>query len=129
MAAALLPALRRNLVLFAFAFAAATLAFGAVMLTSPPTSVAAVATLTDDGFIQPVKNCLQVSPRWGTRPPTLSLRQLGEPLADQVANLATRFMWPTWPFDPTQPQSLRLRRLQMPAWHLHLSVLQCAFIG
>jgi hypothetical protein len=57
MAAALLPALRRNLVLFAFAFAAATLAFGAVMLTSPPTSVAAVATLTDDGFIQPVTNC------------------------------------------------------------------------
>jgi hypothetical protein len=57
MATALLPALRRNLLLFAFAFAAATMAFGAVMLTSPPTSEAAVSTLTDDGVIEPVTNC------------------------------------------------------------------------
>ena len=57
MASALLPALQRNLLLFAFAFAAATMAFGAVMLTSPPTSEAAVSTLTDDGVIEPVTNC------------------------------------------------------------------------
>lgn len=57
MATALLPALRRNFVLFALAFAAATLAFGTVMLTAPPISEAAVSTLTDDGLIPPVTNC------------------------------------------------------------------------
>lgn len=57
MASVSLPALRRNLLLLAFAFAAATLAFGTVMLTSPPTSKAAVATLTDDGVIPPATNC------------------------------------------------------------------------
>lgn len=43
MSAALLSTFRRNLVLFAFAFVAASIAFGTVMLTSPPTSEAAVA--------------------------------------------------------------------------------------
>lgn len=42
MSAALLPALRRNLVLFAFAFVAAAMVFGSIMLTSPPISEAAV---------------------------------------------------------------------------------------
>ena len=57
MASVTLPALRRNLLVLSLAFAAATLAFGTVMLTSPPTSEAAVATLTDDGVIPPVTNC------------------------------------------------------------------------
>ena len=57
MAAALLPALRRNFLLFVLAFAAATLAFGTVMLTSPPISEAAVSTLTDNGVIPLVTNC------------------------------------------------------------------------
>ena len=57
MATALLPVLRRNLLVFFLAFAAASMAFGTVMLTSPPTSEAAVASLTDDGVIQPVTNC------------------------------------------------------------------------
>ena len=57
MSAAPLPTLRRNLVLFAFAFAAASMAFGTVMLTSPPISEAAVSTLTDDGIISPVTVC------------------------------------------------------------------------
>jgi hypothetical protein len=57
MATALLPALRRNLVLFAFAFAAATMAFGTVMLTSPPTSEAAVSDMTDDGIVPPPTKC------------------------------------------------------------------------
>ena len=57
MATALLPALRRNVLLSVLAFAAATMAFGTVMLTSPPTSEAAVSTLTDDGTIAPVTNC------------------------------------------------------------------------
>lgn len=54
MATALLPALWRNLVLFALAFAAASLAFGAVMLTAPPISVAAGL---EAGAIPPVGNC------------------------------------------------------------------------
>ena len=54
MANALLPALWRNLVLFVLAFAAATLAFGTVMLTSPPTSEAAVR---EAGAIPPVTDC------------------------------------------------------------------------
>ena len=41
MAIATLSELRRNLLLSAFAFGAATAAFGAIMLTSPPTSEAA----------------------------------------------------------------------------------------
>ncbi|QGY04772.1 hypothetical protein MMSR116_24845 [Methylobacterium mesophilicum SR1.6/6] len=57
MSAALPPALRRNLLLFALAFAVAATAFGTVMLTSPPTSEAADAILTDDGVIPPVTNC------------------------------------------------------------------------
>ncbi|MBE7198303.1 MAG: hypothetical protein INR70_10930 [Parafilimonas terrae] len=57
MASALLPALRRNLLLFALAFGAASLAFGTVMLTAPPTSEAAAAALTDDGIVAPVTNC------------------------------------------------------------------------
>ncbi|WP_267359215.1 MULTISPECIES: hypothetical protein [unclassified Methylobacterium] len=57
MATALLPALRRNFILFVLAFAAASLAFGTVMLTSPPTSEAAVTTLTDDGVMEPATNC------------------------------------------------------------------------
>ena len=46
MATALLPALRRTVLLSVLAFAAASLAFGTVMLTSPPISEAAVSTLT-----------------------------------------------------------------------------------
>jgi hypothetical protein len=57
MTAALLPALRRNVLVFGLAFAAATLAFGTVMLTSPPISEAAVSTMTDDGIIPPATNC------------------------------------------------------------------------
>lgn len=57
MATALLPALQRNFVLFVLAVAAASVAFGTVMLTSPPTSEAAVSTITDDGIIQPIMNC------------------------------------------------------------------------
>ena len=38
MATALLPALRRTVLLSVLAFAAASLAFGTVMLTSPPIS-------------------------------------------------------------------------------------------
>lgn len=57
MDAALIPAFRRNLVLFALAFAAAALAFGTVMLTAPPTSEAAVPSVADDGLIPPVTNC------------------------------------------------------------------------
>ena len=57
MADALLPALRRNLLLFALAFTAAAMAFGAVMLTSPQISEAAVSALTDDGVFEPVNNC------------------------------------------------------------------------
>jgi hypothetical protein len=56
MSAALLPALQRNLLLFVLAFAAASIAFGTVMLTSPPTSEAA-SSLTDYGLVQPVTNC------------------------------------------------------------------------
>ncbi|MCJ2050199.1 hypothetical protein [Methylobacterium sp. J-070] len=54
MATDLLPALRRNLVLWALAFAAASLAFGAVMLAAPPTSEAAV---TETATSPPVTNC------------------------------------------------------------------------
>lgn len=57
MATALLPALRRTVLLSVLAFAAASLVFGTVMLTSPPISEAAVSTLTDDGIIPPVTNC------------------------------------------------------------------------
>lgn len=57
MANALLPALQRNFLLFVLAFAAATLAFGTIMLTSPPTSEAAVSAISDDGIIPPVTNC------------------------------------------------------------------------
>jgi hypothetical protein len=57
MAKALLPALRRNVSLFVLAFAAATMAFGTIMLTSPPVSEAAVSTLTDDGVIPLITNC------------------------------------------------------------------------
>lgn len=57
MDSALIPALRRNLALFALAFAAAALAFGTVMLTVPPTSEAAVPSVADDGLIPPVTNC------------------------------------------------------------------------
>jgi hypothetical protein len=57
MDAVLLPALRRNLVLFALAFAAAALAFGMVMLTAPPVSEAAVSSVADDGLIPPATNC------------------------------------------------------------------------
>ncbi|MCJ2133079.1 hypothetical protein MKK69_03195 [Methylobacterium sp. J-026] len=57
MAAALLPALRRNLGLFVLALAAAGLAFGTVMLTAPPTSQAAGPSLTDDGILPPVTDC------------------------------------------------------------------------
>jgi hypothetical protein len=57
MATTLLPALQRNFVLFVLAFAAASVAFGTIMLTSPPTSEAAVSTITDDGVIQPITNC------------------------------------------------------------------------
>ncbi len=57
MATALLPALQRNFVPFVLAFAFATLAFGTIMLTSPPISEAAVSTLTDEGVIPPVTNC------------------------------------------------------------------------
>ena len=56
MASALLPTLRRHLLLFALAFGAASLAFGTVMLTAPPSSEAATA-LSDDGLIAPVTNC------------------------------------------------------------------------
>ena len=57
MASASGPPLRRNVALFGLAFAAATVAFGAVMLTSPPVSEAAVSTLTEAGAVQPVTNC------------------------------------------------------------------------
>jgi hypothetical protein len=57
MSAALLPAPQRNVVLFILASAAAAMAFGTVMLTSPPTRAAAVAGLSDDGVIPPVTNC------------------------------------------------------------------------
>lgn len=57
MASALLPTVQRNFLLFVLAFATAAMAFGTVMLTSPPISEAAVSTLTDDGVIQPVTNC------------------------------------------------------------------------
>ena len=57
MVAALLPALRRNLVLFAFALTAAALAVGMVMLTAPPISEAAVSGLSDDGIIPPATTC------------------------------------------------------------------------
>ncbi len=57
MAAALIPARRRNLGLFVLALAAASLAFGTVMLTAPPTSQAAGASLTDDGILPPVTDC------------------------------------------------------------------------
>jgi hypothetical protein len=57
MDAALIPALRRDLALFALAFIAAALAFGTVMLTAPPISEAAVPSVADDGLIPPVTNC------------------------------------------------------------------------
>jgi hypothetical protein len=57
MAAALLSALQRNFLMFALALAVASLAFGATMLTSPPTSEAAVSAISDDEIIQPVTNC------------------------------------------------------------------------
>jgi hypothetical protein len=57
MATALLAALQGNFFLFILAFATATLAFGTIMLTSPPTSEAAVSTISDDGVIPPVTNC------------------------------------------------------------------------
>lgn len=56
MSAALLPALQRNFLLFILAFVAASIAFGTVMLTSPPTSEAA-SSLTDYGFVSPAINC------------------------------------------------------------------------
>jgi hypothetical protein len=54
MSAASLPALRRHFTLFAVAFVAATVAFGTIMLTSPPTSEAAV---TEAGRIPGVTIC------------------------------------------------------------------------
>ncbi|MGH1571798.1 hypothetical protein ACRAWG_15330 [Methylobacterium sp. P31] len=43
--------------LFALAFSAAAMAFGAIMLISPPVSVAAGSMRSDDGIIQPVTIC------------------------------------------------------------------------
>lgn len=57
MSTPLLPALRRNLALFAFAFAVASVAFGTILLSSPPTREAAVSTLTDEGHLPLVTNC------------------------------------------------------------------------
>ncbi|MGH1572683.1 hypothetical protein ACRAWG_20940 [Methylobacterium sp. P31] len=57
MATGLLPALQRNFIVFVLAFSAATLAFGTIMLTSPPTSEAAVSTVSDDGVTPPVTHC------------------------------------------------------------------------
>ena len=57
MSAALFASFQRNLMLFALAFVAAAIAFGTVILTSPPTSEAAVSALTDDGVIPPVTIC------------------------------------------------------------------------
>lgn len=57
MSAPLFPALRRNLVLFAFALAIASVACGTIMLPSPLTSEAAPPTLTDEGHFPLVTNC------------------------------------------------------------------------
>lgn len=57
MSTPLLPALRRNLVLFAFVFAVASEAFGTIVLSSPPTSEAAASTLTSESHFPLVTNC------------------------------------------------------------------------